>query len=258
MGPTHLTALITPWTTPNHPCWPQTWAPAAATPPRGSREEIHSLGPKWTLYLHGISSFWASPFFALQAQEFCFRDNSEATGPDWNLGQFWTGKWTSLTCCQDSTETAELKTCHGQCAVQAYSENTCQKTSGYVLSKETTWTYLIEPLSWFLFTPHSSWGCRKMAQQQTQQRMDKWTQSMPGHPWSPHCHFFLVFYPLWCREESSPFSKRETEAQRPQFSVCRSLTGHSQLPLKAAGELQPLLKISAWITLKSVSCTVST
>lgn len=49
-----------------------------------------------------------------------------------------------------------------------------------------------------------------------------------------------------------PFSKREIEAQR-QFSICRNLPGPSQLPLKAAAELQPLLKISAWISHPQIS-----
>lgn len=114
--------------------------------------------------------------------------------------------------------------------------------------RKRMWTYLIKPLVWFLFTPHSrvNKGCRNVAQQQTQQRM-------PGHLWGLHCHYFLVFYPLWCREESSPFSKRETEARRPQFRVCRNLTGHNQLPLEAAGELLPLSKISAWISHPQIS-----
>lgn len=235
--PCNSTLLITPCTTPNHPCWPQTWARAAGTLPGVSREEIHSLGPKWIHYPHGISSFWGSSFLLCKHRSFCFTDTSEATGPDWNLGQFWRGSphlpW---EVCRASLLWKHLPEKLWSCSLQ-----------------ETIWIYLIKPLMWFLFTPCRSWGCRRMAQQQPQQRMDRWTQSIPGHPWSLHCHFFLVFYPLWCREESSPFSKRGTEAQRPQLSIFRSLTGPSQLPLKVAGELQPLLKISAWTSHPQIS-----
>lgn len=141
----------------------------------------------------GYPHFGPVPFLLCKPRSFVSETTVRPPGPDWNLGQFWTGA--SLTCCQDSTETAELKTCHGQCAVQAYSENTCQKTSGYVLLKKTTWTYLTEPLSWFLFTPHSSWGCRKMAQQQTQQRMDRWTQEYAWTPLEPPLPLFPGILP---------------------------------------------------------------
>lgn len=69
--------------------------------------------------------------------------------------------------------------------------------------RKQIWIYLIKSLIWFLFTPHSSWGCRNMAQQ----RMDRWTQRMPAHLRGPTATFFLVFYLLWRRRITSIFQK---------------------------------------------------
>lgn len=127
---------------------------------------------------------------SLQAQEFCFRDRSEAKGPDWNLGQFWTGNPHLLPRLQKKLS---LKPAMVRMQGKITLKTNARKGLVMFFKMKQIWTYLIKPLIWFLFTPCSN--CRNM---------DRWTQSIPGYLWGPHCHFFLLFYPLWCREESFP------------------------------------------------------
>lgn len=152
-----------------------------------SREGIHCLGPKWTHDPHGISSFWASP---CKHRSFI---SEPGVKPQAQTGIWDSSEQETLTCWQDYRKSWD-KTCQGQ----AYSENNLPgKVWLCSLTGNKSEDILTKPLTWFLSTPCSSWGCRNMAQQ----RMDRWTQSMPGYLWGPHCYFLLIFYPLGCREE---------------------------------------------------------
>lgn len=196
-----------------------------------SREEIHSLGPKWTHYPHGISSFWASPCkhrSFVQSQEWSHRPRLE----------FGTVLNRKPSPAAKTTEKAEIKPAKGKLTLKTLA----RKGLVMFFNRKQIWRYLTKPLTWFLFTPCSSWGCRNMAQQ----RMDRWTQSVPGYLWGPHCYFLLKNnYPI------SIFQKGNWGTKTIQH--LQELTGHSQLPLKAAAELQPLLKISASISHPQIS-----